>query len=173
MLGWWGKGKPPIVEREPLVEEARKELATISQWDLPTRTSFSVFLASLWREFMDDFGGPTGFAQSPRDQQLSFFKSIYERWLFFGDQIDRLRHNRAEPPQVWDAIAQMYAARLLSYYLLAIFEGKEPWEKELASQLDEFLEVAGSSWGAFRAVEAESNVTSSVATKLKRGPHWS
>jgi len=171
MLGWWGKAKAPIVEREPLAEEARKELATIRLWDLPTR-SFSVFLATLWRHFMDDLGGPSGFAQSPRDRQLSFFKSIYERWLFFGDEIDRLRHGRAQAPQVWDAIAQMYAARLLSYYLLAIIEGKEPWEKELASQIDEFLEISGNSWGAFRAVETESNVPSSRLTKLKAGPHW-
>ena len=167
MRGWWGKAKAPTVEREPLAEEARKELATIRQWDLPTRTSFSVFLATLWRQFMDDLGGPTGFAQLPRDQQLSFFKSIYERRLFFGNEIDRLRHNRAEAPQVWDSIAQMYAARLLSYYLLAIIEEKEPWEKELTSQIDAFLEISGNSWGAFHAVETERNIPSSRVTKLK------
>ena len=160
MLGWWGKAKPPIVEREPLAEEARKELVTIRQWDLPTRTSFSFFLAALWRQFVDDFGGPSGFAQLPRDQQISFFKWIYERWLFFGDEIDRLRHNNAEAPHVWDAIAQMYAARLLSYYLLAIIEGKKAWESELVSQLDEFLEGGGD---AFCAAEDENNVPSSRA----------
>jgi hypothetical protein len=60
MFGWWGKVKPSIVDQEPLVEEAPKELATIRQWDLATRTSFSVFFSKLWRQFMDDFDGPSG-----------------------------------------------------------------------------------------------------------------
>jgi hypothetical protein len=51
----------------------------------------------------------------------------------------------------------MYAARLLSYYLLTIIEGKQAWERELAPQLGDFLEAAGNSWDAFRAGEG-SNV---------------
>ena len=166
MFGLWGKAtKPPIEDDNPLVAEARAELATIRQWDLPTRTPFSVVLATHWREFVDTFGGPDAFARVSRIQQLSFFKSIYEHWLFFGDEIDRLRHSQAAPPQIWDAITQMYAARLLSYYLLSIIERKRPWEHELATQIDQFLEVAGHSWGAVRPLAPENNATSSQAPR--------
>ena len=88
MFGLWGKAtKPPIEDDNPLVAEARAELATIRQWDLPTRTTFSVFLATHWREFVDTFGGPDAFARVSRIQQLSFFKSIYEHWLFSATRL--------------------------------------------------------------------------------------
>lgn len=142
MFGLWGKAtKPPIEDDNPLVAEARAELATIRQWDLPTRTTFSVFLATHRREFVDTFGGPDAFARVSRIQQLSFFKSIYEHWLFFGDEIDRLRHSQAAPPQIWDAITQMYAARLLSYYLLSIIERKRPWSMNSPPRSINFLRL--------------------------------
>lgn len=155
MFSWLGtKKKRPELRaneaRELNIDEFKRETKFINDnWHPTSRLALCVFLATAWREFVNEVGGPSQFAELPRSRQMEHFKKTLRKMLFWQQETDRLRSQNAHN-QVMDAICQRLAHSFLSLYLGAIINANVESERLLADQLDVYLvEGWGISWGAF------------------------
>jgi hypothetical protein len=155
MFSWLGTKKthPELranEARELNIDEFKQETKFINDnWHPTSRLALCVFLATTWREFVNEVGGPSEFAKLPRSTQMQQFKKTLNKMLFWGQETDRLRTQNADN-LVMDAICQRLAHRYLGLYLAAIINADAESERLLANQLDAYLvEGWGISWGAF------------------------
>jgi hypothetical protein len=136
--------------RELNIEEFKRETKFINDnWDPTNRLTLCAFLATAWREFLNEVEAPSGFAKLPRSTQMEHFKKILNKMLFWQHQTDRRRAQSVDG-QMMDAICQRLAHHFLGLYLAAIINADAESERMLANQLDAYLvEGWGISWGAF------------------------
>ena len=137
--------------RELNIDEFKQETKFINEkWHRTARVAFCVFLATAWREFVNEVGGPSQFAKLPRPIQMEHFKKALNKMELWGQETDRLRAQNSEQNQVMDAIGQRLAHKYLGLYLAAIINTDAESERLFADQLDVYLiEGWGISWGAF------------------------
>jgi hypothetical protein len=148
MLGW-GKKKQDD-DRAALVKEAREMLGGMKRnWDVPTHMTFAVLLANVWREFELTHGSPGAFAKLPDNVKSAYVTALVQRSVQLHSELERLNTQRAAKGVLTDALCGWAAARLLSFYMLAVMTNDKEWETELGPVLDDYM-VKGykTSWGA-------------------------
>ena len=93
-------------------------------------------LATIWREFENNFGSPAAFALLPREEQSHYLNHLIRVTNVRHDLVEKLGTNSEHET---NALCDWAATRLFSIYIVALSERDHELEAELAEPLDAYL----------------------------------
>jgi hypothetical protein len=143
--------KRPSDDRDALIAEARNMLNALKlNCDTTTYVTFASKFANLWREFELAHGSRARFSELPGNVKHRYVDGLVQRSAQLRWELRKLDAQRAAKSTRTDALCSWAAARLLSFYLLAVMAGDKEWEAELAPFLEKCI-VKGyeSPWDLF------------------------
>jgi hypothetical protein len=141
-----------MASRENIIADWRDQIEVVKRGCPETvKLTVAVFLATVWREFLNEHGSLTSFARNPKDQQFDYVERCKRKVSFCEEHIENLRSSQARDAHLVDAAAHYTAAAFVMYFFLATAMDDFDWEHELATELDELLICGwGMSWGGMR-----------------------